>query len=61
MQLRENHISRLSNNKCKVLSGIVFLDIVSNFEKIGDHLTNIAQAVRGKLQWSQMQQKDLMH
>ena len=61
MQLRENHISRLSKNKCKVLSGIVFLDIVSNFEKIGDHLTNIAQAVRGKLQWSQMQQRDLMH
>ena len=61
MQLRENHISRLSNNKCKVLSGIVFLDIVSNFEKIGDHLTNIAQAIQGKLQWSQMQQKDLMH
>ncbi|MCK4994724.1 MAG: Na/Pi cotransporter family protein [Candidatus Omnitrophica bacterium] len=51
LQLRENHINRLSQGKCKVLSGIIFLDMVSNFEKIGDHLTNVAQAVLGKLQW----------
>ncbi|MBU0635252.1 MAG: Na/Pi cotransporter family protein [Candidatus Omnitrophica bacterium] len=50
-QLRENHIDRLSEGKCKVLSGIVFLDMVSNYEKIADHLTNVAQAVAGKLQW----------
>ncbi|MFH2144894.1 MAG: Na/Pi cotransporter family protein [Candidatus Omnitrophota bacterium] len=50
-QLRENHIDRLSGGKCKVLSGIVFLDMVSNYEKIADHLTNVAQAVAGKLQW----------
>ncbi|MBL7132168.1 MAG: hypothetical protein ISS45_12350, partial [Candidatus Omnitrophica bacterium] len=36
---------------CNVFSGIVFLDTVSNFEKIGDHLTNIGQAVMGNLQW----------
>lgn len=49
--LRKNHIDRLGQNKCNVLSGIVFLDMVSNFEKIGDHVTNIAQAVMGRLQW----------
>ncbi len=49
--LRKNHIDRLSQNKCNVLSGIMFLDMVSNFEKIGDHVTNIAQAVMGRLQW----------
>jgi phosphate:Na+ symporter len=49
--LRKNHIDRLSQNRCNVLSGIVFLDMVSNFEKIGDHAVNIAQAVMGKLQW----------
>jgi len=52
-QLRENHINRLSRGKCKVLSGIIFLDLISNFEKIADHLTNVAQAVAGKLQWTQ--------
>ncbi|MCP4650656.1 MAG: Na/Pi cotransporter family protein [PVC group bacterium] len=50
-QLRENHINRLSSGNCKVLSGIIFLDTISNFEKIADHLTNVAQAVIGKLQW----------
>jgi phosphate:Na+ symporter len=51
--LRDNHIKRLSRGKCKVLSGIVFLDMVSNFEKIADHFTNVAQAVAGKLQWTE--------
>ncbi|MBU1045374.1 MAG: Na/Pi cotransporter family protein [Candidatus Omnitrophica bacterium] len=51
-KLRENHINRLAKGSCKVLSGIVFLDIISNFEKIADHFTNVAEAVAGKLQWS---------
>jgi phosphate:Na+ symporter len=50
--LKENHITRLENRQCNVLSGIVFLDTISNFEKIGDHLTNIAQKVIDDLQWS---------
>ncbi|MDD5503933.1 MAG: Na/Pi cotransporter family protein [Candidatus Omnitrophica bacterium] len=49
---RKNHIDRLGQNRCNVLSGIVFLDMLSNFEKIGDHVTNIAQAVMGRLQWN---------
>jgi len=53
-ELRENHIRRLSQGQCKVLSGIVFLDIISNFEKIADHFTNVAQAVAGKLQWTDL-------
>jgi Na+/phosphate symporter len=60
-QLRENHINRLSSGKCKVLSGIVFLDIISNFEKIADHLTNVAQAVIGKLNWKLAGQRDVLH
>lgn len=51
-KLRQNHIDRLGKGECKVVSGIVFLDMVSNFEKIGDHLTNVAQAVMGRLQWT---------
>ncbi len=50
-QLKNNHIKRLEHGKCIVLSGIVFLDTISNFEKIADHLTNIAQAVSDALQW----------
>ncbi|HDZ76934.1 MAG TPA: Na/Pi cotransporter family protein [Candidatus Omnitrophica bacterium] len=51
ISLRNNHIQRLNDGKCKVMSGIVFLDVISNFEKMGDHLTNVAQAVQKGLQW----------
>ncbi|MBL7151684.1 MAG: Na/Pi cotransporter family protein [Candidatus Omnitrophica bacterium] len=43
--LKDNHMKRLEEGRCNVLSGVVFLDIISNFEKIGDHLNNVAQAV----------------
>jgi len=46
-----NHTSRLRNRACNIVSGIVFLDLLSNFEKIGDHLNNVADAVIGGLQW----------
>lgn len=45
--LRKNHISRLSKNACSVQGGIVFVDIVSNLERIGDHAVNIAETVLG--------------
>lgn len=51
IELRQNHIQRLNQGKCFVLSGIIFLDFINNLEKIGDHLTNIAQAVMGSFQW----------
>ncbi len=50
-RLKNNHTKRLEEGKCNVLSGVVFLDIISNLEKIGDHLNNVAQAVAQGLQW----------
>ncbi|MFC1708985.1 Na/Pi cotransporter family protein [Candidatus Omnitrophota bacterium] len=58
LALRQNHIKRLNDGECEVLSGIVFLDTVSNFEKIGDHLANIGQAVMGHLQWGSDEHRD---
>ncbi len=46
--LRNNHSERLNRGECKVNSGLIFLDMVHNFEKIGDHSFNIAEAVVGK-------------
>lgn len=40
--LRENHISRLNAGKCSTMSGIIFLDVISNLERISDHCSNIA-------------------
>lgn len=50
-RLKDNHVSRLEQGQCNVLSGVIFLDIISNLEKIGDHLNNVAQAVIESLQW----------
>jgi len=46
------HVRRLSDGTCDVLAGVFFVDFVDNMEKIGDHLTNIAQGVASGLQWS---------
>lgn len=42
---RLEHISRLNNGLCNAHSGAIFLDVISNFERIGDHSTNIAEYV----------------
>ncbi len=45
--LRKQHILRLNEGKCSGSAGIVFVDIISNLERIGDHAVNIAEAVLG--------------
>ena len=45
--MREGHIQRLNEGVCEVDSGLVFIDMLTNFEKIGDHTFNIAEAVVG--------------
>ena len=47
-QFRKNHILRVNGGKCSGQAGIVFVDILSNLERIGDHASNIAEAVLGK-------------
>lgn len=48
--LRKKHILRLNEGKCSGQAGIVFVDIISNLERIGDHAVNIAEAVLGERQ-----------
>ncbi len=44
-EYRENHIQRLNEGLCYPGSGIVFVDVLSNLERIGDHVSNIAKIV----------------
>ena len=41
-QYQENHVDRLTRNECTPEAGMVFSDIVSGLERVGDHATNIA-------------------
>lgn len=47
-QNRANHIDRLNKMLCSTGSGIVFLDVISNLERISDHASNIAMYVLDK-------------
>lgn len=47
-KLRKQHILRLNEGACTGQAGIVYVDIVSNLERIGDHAVNIAEAVLGE-------------
>ena len=51
ISLRRSHGRRLGEGKCSPIAGLIFVDYVDNMEKIGDHLTNIAQGILGGLQW----------
>ncbi|MGE7978813.1 Na/Pi cotransporter family protein [Psychrobacillus sp. NPDC093200] len=47
-QYRKNHILRVNEGKCSGQAGIMFVDILSNLERIGDHACNVAEAVLGR-------------
>ncbi len=46
--LREEHIVNIESNSYNYLTGVYFMDVLSELEKIGDFLINISQAVVGK-------------
>jgi phosphate:Na+ symporter len=52
LEFRRSHVRRMGDGQCSAEAGLIFCDLVDNVEKIGDHLTNIAQAVIGGLQWA---------
>ncbi|WP_054252173.1 Na/Pi cotransporter family protein [Neofamilia massiliensis] len=42
---RNSHIERLSDGTCDIKSGVMFLDVISNLERVSDHCVNIANYV----------------
>ena len=57
IDFRRSHVQRMSEGVCTAETGLIFIDLVDNIEKIGDHLTNIAQAIIGGLQWDGIKPK----
>lgn len=45
--LKEKHIERLKNSKCTIDGGFVFLEVLTNLERISDHCSNVAISVIG--------------
>ncbi|MEG0179630.1 MAG: PhoU domain-containing protein, partial [Oscillospiraceae bacterium] len=45
--LRDKHITRLKEGVCALESGIIFLEILTNLERVSDHCSNVAARVIG--------------
>ncbi len=46
-EMRSNYIMRLQSGLCTVDPGLILVDMLTSFEKIGDFCYNIAQAIAG--------------
>lgn len=44
-KLRSKHMKRLAKEECNPYAGVIFLDMLSNVERISDHAANIAALV----------------
>lgn len=45
-ELRDRHIARLGKKECVPEAGIVYLDVLTNLERVSDHAVNIAGYVK---------------
>ena len=43
--LRNNHIARLKEGSCTVETGFIWSDLITNFERVSDHCSNIAVGI----------------
>lgn len=44
-KIKSNHINRLKNGNCTIEMGFILSDMLTNFERISDHCSNIAVAI----------------
>ena len=44
-EFRAKHIERLAKLECDTTTGVVFLDALTNLERVSDHALNVAQGV----------------
>jgi phosphate:Na+ symporter len=47
--LRNTHIQRLSDGLCEPAASVVFLDVLTNLERVSDHCKNIAEGVHDEI------------
>ena len=44
-EIKSRHVARMQKQECSMNVGFVFNDLLSNFERVGDHCSNIALAL----------------
>ena len=48
-QLRKSYLENTEKGEYKFQSGILYNDIFSSCEKVGDHIINVSEAVAGEI------------
>ena len=56
---QHNHIARLNEGSCDVDSGVLFIDMVANLERIADHIYKIAMYTKDELSGEKRRYKEL--
>ncbi len=46
VELENKHLERVQNNACTAELGSIYLQTVSNLERVGDHINNVAKSIR---------------
>ena len=44
-EIKTNHVTRLKNGNCTIELGFVLADLLTNYERVSDHCSNIAVAM----------------
>ena len=43
--LRNNHVVRIRDGSCTVETGFIWSDLITNFERVSDHCSNVAVGI----------------
>lgn len=57
IEMSKAHIRRLNNGNCTAESGAIYLSLATNFERVADHLTNVAESVLTYTKESEIRKK----
>ena len=44
-ELRNRHVQRLQNGECTISNGFIFSDLITNYERVADHCSNIGVCI----------------
>lgn len=59
-RLKVLHIERLKDGKCTIDAGLIFLEALTNLERIADHCSNVAVYIIGHFAKSDMNRHDYL-
>ena len=60
-ELQRAHVERLTRGECSPEAGMIFSDVISGLERVSDHATNIAFAIKDAEAENEPDKKQILH